>query len=102
MTPKLVLGITGASGAIYGARLLDVLRAAECEVHLSISASGRTVMRQELGLDIDLDHFDAGALVLPPAFAERGSRDKASTACPPASTQVHYHHFENLLAPIAS
>ena len=45
-------------------RLLEVLRAAGRDVHLSISPSGRDVIRQELKLDIDLDNFDASRLRL--------------------------------------
>ena len=50
------------SGAIYAVRLLEVLRAAGRDVHLSISPSGRDVIRHELKLDIDLDNFDAKPL----------------------------------------
>jgi 4-hydroxy-3-polyprenylbenzoate decarboxylase len=107
MSRRLVLGITGASGAVYGVRLLGVLRAAGCEVHLSISASGRTVMQQELGLDIDLDRFDVGALELPPTFEAPPAPRLLQAAgvlaaTPPGAGQVHYHHFEDFLAPIAS
>jgi len=46
----IILGITGASGAIYAVRLLEVLRAANREVHLTISPSGRDVLHhQSLG-----------------------------------------------------
>src|SRR5215510_6079146 len=102
MSRKLVLGITGASGVIYGVRLLHVLRAAGCEVHLSISASGATVMHQELGLDIDLRRFDVSALVLPSTFAAGGSSASVKVASSATSAPLHYHHFEDLLAPIAS
>ena len=44
MTHPIVVGITGASGAIYAVRLLDVLRAAGRDVHLTISTSGRDVI----------------------------------------------------------
>src|SRR5438105_512078 len=102
MSRKLVLGITGASGVVYGVRLLGVLRAAGCEVHLSISASGQTVMRQELGLDVDLRQFDADALVLPLTFRTDDAREQVSAARPVTSAAVEYHHFEDFLAPIAS
>ena len=40
MTAKrLVLGITGASGVIYGIRMLQVLRKAGIETHLVMSRS---------------------------------------------------------------
>lgn len=38
---RVVVGITGASGTIYGVRLLQALRAAAVETHLVISASGQ-------------------------------------------------------------
>ena len=42
----LVLGITGASGAAYAVRLLEVLLQAGREVHLSISPSGQAVIAE--------------------------------------------------------
>jgi 4-hydroxy-3-polyprenylbenzoate decarboxylase len=83
----LVLGITGASGAPYGVRLLEVLLAAGREVHLAISPSGQAVIETELGRSIDLDRFDLAALL--------------GKSQPPAR-RVHYHHYKNLMAPIAS
>ena len=59
-----MVGITGASGAIYAVRLLEVLRASGRDVHLSISTSGRDVIQHELKLNVDLDHFDARSLRL--------------------------------------
>lgn len=45
---RLVVGITGASGSVYGIRLLEVLgKAAEVEVHLVISSSGKRTLREE-------------------------------------------------------
>ncbi len=47
---KLVLGITGASGAIYGVRLLEVLRGyPEVETFLIISESAAGIVPQETG-----------------------------------------------------
>lgn len=48
----LVLAITGASGAVYAARLLQSLVAADIPVHAVVSPSGAEVVRQELGLEI--------------------------------------------------
>lgn len=45
----IVLGITGASGAIYAAQTLKWLLLAGRRVHLIVSPDGATVVRQELG-----------------------------------------------------
>ncbi|MEC7293471.1 MAG: flavin prenyltransferase UbiX [Planctomycetota bacterium] len=82
-----VLGVTGASGAIYSRRLLHVLLSANCNVHLSVSPSGKAVFEQELGESIDLDNFSAEQFI------------GTATALPGRLT---YHHYKNLMAPIAS
>ena len=86
-TPPLVIAITGASGAIYGVRLLEVLLAAGREVHLSVSPSGQAVIQEELGRRVGLERFDVAELLGSPA---------------PRAGQLHYHHYKNLMAPIAS
>jgi flavin prenyltransferase len=45
---RVFLGITGASGAPYAARLVDTLAAADCEVGLCASAAGIQVLATEL------------------------------------------------------
>ena len=48
---KLIIGITGASGAIYGIRLLQVLKAiSEVETHLIMSEYGRLNIELETNL----------------------------------------------------
>jgi 4-hydroxy-3-polyprenylbenzoate decarboxylase len=48
VTTRVVVGITGASGAIYGIRLLEVLREApDFETHLVISAAGKRTIAAE-------------------------------------------------------
>jgi 4-hydroxy-3-polyprenylbenzoate decarboxylase len=44
---RLVLGISGATGAIYGIRLLEVLRELSVETHLVISDMGKTTISLE-------------------------------------------------------
>ncbi|MDE9447116.1 UbiX family flavin prenyltransferase [Xenorhabdus bovienii] len=56
---KLIVGLTGASGAIYGIRLLQVLQSVEgIETHLVISQSAR----QTLALETDYTLRDVQAL----------------------------------------
>lgn len=50
--PRLIVGITGASGAIYGVRLLELLRATEIETHLIISRAGQTTLAAETNLKV--------------------------------------------------
>lgn len=47
---KVVVAISGGSGAIYALRLLEVLAEADVEIHLVSSESGAIVFEQELGL----------------------------------------------------
>jgi 4-hydroxy-3-polyprenylbenzoate decarboxylase len=51
MTQRIVIGISGASGAIYGVRLLKRLRELRVETHLVASAAGVLNVHHELGLD---------------------------------------------------
>ncbi len=49
-TSRLIVGISGASGAVYGARLLELLRPLPVETHLVISRSGEVTLALETGL----------------------------------------------------
>jgi flavin prenyltransferase len=86
MSEPLVVGITGASGAVYAVRLVEVLLAEGREVHLAISPSGATVIAQELKISVDLNSFSPAAL-----FKTAKQAD-----------QLRYHHFADFMAPIAS
>ncbi len=44
---RLIIGISGATGAIYGIRLLEVLRALSIETHLVITEMGKTTISLE-------------------------------------------------------
>ncbi|MEN6565225.1 MAG: UbiX family flavin prenyltransferase [Veillonellales bacterium] len=46
---RIIVGITGASGAIYGLRFIEVLKEAGCEIHAVISEHGRQVLEYECG-----------------------------------------------------
>lgn len=84
--PPIVLAITGASGVVYGTRLLEVLLHSNVDVHLTISDSARVVIKHELGLDLDLNDFSLSQLI-------PGADD---------STSVSYHHYKDFMTPIAS
>jgi 4-hydroxy-3-polyprenylbenzoate decarboxylase len=85
----LVVGITGASGAPYAVRLLEVLLEADRDIHLAISPAGQAVIETELNRRIDRDRFELTDLLGKAPAAGRAAR-------------LHYHHFKNLMAPIAS
>ena len=51
MTSRVVVGITGATGAVYAVRLLKRLKAAGRETHLVVSPAGVLNAHHELGLD---------------------------------------------------
>lgn len=48
--PRLIVGITGASGVIYGIRLLEILHPAPIETHLILSDSARLALSYETDL----------------------------------------------------
>ena len=50
---SLVVGITGASGAVYGVRLLEVLAPLPVETHLVISKWGQRTLEHETGRSLD-------------------------------------------------
>src|SRR5436305_12683831 len=55
--PRLIVGISGASGAIYGARLLELLQKLPVESHLVMSRSAEVT----LALETDLKPADLRA-----------------------------------------
>jgi flavin prenyltransferase len=85
----LVLAITGASGAPYGVRLLEMMLRAGRDVHLTISPAGAEVLKQELDRTIDLNQFRIGDLL----------GEVANTV---DTSHIQYHHFRNFSAGIAS
>lgn len=78
---RLVIGISGASGAAYGLRALDLARAAGVETHLVASRSALLTLKQELGLqkadieghaDVVYPHTDIGATIASGSFRTMG------------------------------
>jgi 4-hydroxy-3-polyprenylbenzoate decarboxylase len=85
----LVLAMTGASGAPYGVRFLEVLLLAGRSVHLTLSPSGAQVLEQEMGRRVRLEHFELADLL-----------GEAAGLTTPG--QVQYHHYTDFRAGIAS
>ena len=85
----LVLAMTGASGAPYGLRLLEVLLRAGRTVHLTISPAAVEVLHQETDRRIRLESFQLTQLL-------------GESAAKLSPKQVHYHHYTNFRAGIAS
>jgi flavin prenyltransferase len=116
MKRTIVVAVTGASGVTYSVRLLEVLLAAGCDVHLTISDAAVAVFKQELELHVDLDSFIPSMLMLQSGDSLRDlklqmmrttagiSGDSSNVLGMGAGEmgQLHYHHFRDLLAPIAS
>lgn len=100
----IIVGITGASGAAYSLRLLDVLLRTGHDVHLSISPSGAAVIKQELDLDVDLKKFSPAQLGLDRPVTE--SIPLLAGGKPVAETDVHgklsYYDYGDFMSPIAS
>jgi 4-hydroxy-3-polyprenylbenzoate decarboxylase len=51
MRPRVVVGVTGATGALYAVKLLARLREAGCETHLVVTPAGVLNVHHETGLD---------------------------------------------------
>ncbi|MGR6981495.1 UbiX family flavin prenyltransferase [Testudinibacter sp. P27/CKL/0425] len=78
---RLIIGITGASGAIYGIRLLQVLQQSDVETHLIISNAARqtipletdyTVQQVRSLADVNYDIRDIGAAVSSGSYCTLG------------------------------
>lgn len=112
----IVVALTGASGAIYAVRLLQVLLAVGRTVHLTISPAAAQVLRHELGIKIDLEKFDQDQLLH--EDPELSAGDKLGTIRPGdtssfvissvlsdstvSGNRLQYHHHEDFSAGIAS
>jgi 4-hydroxy-3-polyprenylbenzoate decarboxylase len=79
--PPLLVGITGASGAIYGVRLLELLRACKIDTHLIVSRAAQMTLSYETSFKLaDLEGMatvvhsnnDVGAACSSGSFPTRG------------------------------
>lgn len=81
MRRRIIVGICGASGVIYGVRCLELLRDAGCETHLVISPGGRlnieietpfSVEQVEAMADFAYDYEDVSAPIASGSFLTQG------------------------------
>jgi 4-hydroxy-3-polyprenylbenzoate decarboxylase len=79
--PRVIVGITGASGAVFGVRTLERLREFDVETHLVLTAWGAKTVEHETGRSVkqvkalaDVDHrpSDQGATISSGSFATVG------------------------------
>jgi 4-hydroxy-3-polyprenylbenzoate decarboxylase len=81
MSLPLIVGISGASGAIYGVRLLQALKKNNIATHLVISKSAAITLKEEMDLSVDevrafasttYSNSDVGAAISSGSFKTRG------------------------------
>ena len=82
---RIVVGITGASGALYAQRTIELLVASDIETHLIVSPMGQRLLQDEIGMEgIDL-----------PTLARLEPDD-------PKLSLIRQHHYRDVGAAIAS
>lgn len=78
---RLIVGISGASGTVYGVRLLEILREAEIETHLVMSKSAEMTLAYETDLkakdvralaSVHYPNSDIGAAISSGSFPTMG------------------------------
>jgi len=78
---KIIIGITGASGVVYGIRLLETLKNAGIETHLVVSKAAQLTLSQETSLkstdlqklaDYNYQPADIGATIASGSFQSLG------------------------------
>jgi 4-hydroxy-3-polyprenylbenzoate decarboxylase len=101
---RVVVAITGASGAIYAVRLLQVLCRAELDIHLTVSPSGAAVIGEELKLTVDPRAPDLPALVgfVPDWNQSPDAKSLAAESASQIASCIRYHQYDDYMTPIAS
>jgi 4-hydroxy-3-polyprenylbenzoate decarboxylase len=81
MPIPLIVGISGASGVVYGVRLLEALRRKKIPTHLIVSKAAALTLKEEAGLSLDhvrtlakttYQNTDIGAAISSGSFKTRG------------------------------
>jgi len=104
-TRRLVVGITGASGAVYGVRALTALKTLGVETHLVVTLPGMATLREELHLvPADIQAlaarvYDVQDLAAPIASGSFATDGMLVAPCSMKSlSAIAYSHTDNLLA----
>ncbi len=84
---RFVVAITGASGSIYGIRLIEELLAAGMELHLCISSQSFPIILHETGIDFSCKDEDESQQKIRRHFS---------------SDNIFYYSETNLAAPVSS
>jgi len=85
---QFIVAITGASGAVYGARLIEAIVAAGGEVACVVSGAAREILRDEVGWELSGDGASRAAQI--------------AAACGVAPERITCYRNRDGYAPIAS
>ena len=85
---RFIVAITGASGAVYGARLIEAIVAAGGEVACVVSGAAREILRDEVGWELSGDGASRAAQI--------------AAACGVAPERITCYRNRDGYAPIAS
>jgi len=84
---NIVVGITGASGAIYGLRLIEELLHAEMQVSVLLTHAGQQVLAFETGLNLSGKHQECSQQL----------KEHFNT-----KNNLQYYNIDDFFAPVAS
>lgn len=106
---KLIIGISGSSGCMYGVRILEALKTHPIETHLVLSSAAKTTLQYETDLSVDAIYKLADVVHAPDNFAasiSSGSFKTLGMIIAPCSmnslAQIAHGLTENLLTRAAS
>lgn len=88
MSKRVTLAITGASGSVYGIRLISALAQAGFQVHLMISDAARIVLATEMGIKVPKSSAKAAQVLVDHLSLDAGL--------------LEVHGNDNWFAPVAS
>lgn len=115
---RIVVGISGASGAAYAQRLIRLLVAEGVQVHLVVSPMGQRMLHDELGMEginldtlaagdglIETDNLMAGTKTIP-LSGDQGNKGGVGRLGSPQMAEgqprIVLHHYRDVGAAIAS